>query len=203
MKKFLMVAAIAAAPAVLADAPSYDYLQASFATGTMEFNGFGETDADGFAYRGAFSIDDSLFAQIDFLDLGTGSDAQIGAAHANSLSFGYHDDMFFARVGYEWVSGPELFIPAAGSGLLVDVGLRTIISEGLEVSAHYGRAEGSAGFGQSTMYGVAGAYQASESMAITVNYDLRKVSDYAELLIGPGLDVDMKSYGIGLRWNFD
>jgi hypothetical protein len=205
MKKFLMIAALVAAPAVLADGPSYSYLNAAIQIGEMEFGApvSGTTDADGFSYTGSFAINDNVFAQIDMLDLGTGGDAQIGSATINSLSFGWHNDMFFARLGYEWQHGPEVFIPAGGSGYLVDFGVRTIVGETFEVSAHYGMSEGGASFGSSTFYGVGAVFMFSEDMGVSFNYDLRKVSDYAEAFIGPGLDVDANNYGLGFRYNFN
>lgn len=203
MKKFLMIAAFIAAPAVLADGPSYQYLEASVQIGDLDFVGFGQSDADGFAYRASFAIDDAWYAQIDFLDLGTGGDAMIGSVTQNALSFGWHNDMFYARLGYEWIEGPELFIPAAGSGYLLDLGVRTMVGEGFELSAHYGMAEGGTGFGSSSYYGVGAAYLFGENMGITFNYDLRSISDYGEAFIGPGVDVDADTYGLGFRWNFN
>ena len=208
MKKFLMIAALAVAPAVLADAPSYQYLEASIQKGSIDLDYppgpfSASTDADGFSYRGSFAINEQVYAQIDKLDLGTNSDGQIGAAGIDQLSIGWHNDMFFARLGYEWAYGPEYFIPAAGSSYLLDMGLRTMVSETFEVSAHYGMSDSGPDFGKSMVYGVGAAFMFDEKMGVTFNSDLRKISDYAETNIGPEMSLDVKNYGFGFRYNFN
>lgn len=195
--KFLALALVAFAPfAVMADV-SYNYIDFNYQfSGTAEDNLGGSSDTDGFGLRGSYGFNESWYVRFDYASLATDPDA--GDIDDLALSVGWHNELFFAQFGY--VSGDYIGLDDSGFGF--DVGVRTMVSDGFELNAHLGMGD-YGDIGTSTNYGLGAVWMFNDSMGVSFNYDLRSISDFAEPLIGPGLDVDFDTMGLGFRMNFN
>ena len=194
MKKFLMIVALVAAPAALAE-PSYNYFDVSYqAGGEMDFCTVFlppcTIDADGFALKGSFVVNDSWFVEFDYNAVGTDPTGIDVTDYA--LLAGWHNEMFFAKFGY--ASG-EVDLIGFGtfddSGLTFDVGLRNMVTDTFELNAHVGYSD-LGDFDTFTNFGFGGVFMFTDSMGLSFNYDIRA-----------GDDVDFTTYGLGLRVTFD
>lgn len=161
-------------------------------SGGAEDNFGASADTDGYGLRGQFSVNDSWYVQFDYLTLGT--DPNAGDVDTYALSAGWHNEMFFARLGFE--SADALGVD--GSGYIFDVGLRSEVGEGFELNAHLGMSD-NGDVGSSVNYGVGAVYMFNDNMGVSFNYDLRTISDFGN---AAGYDVDFDTMGLGFRYNF-
>jgi hypothetical protein len=203
MKKFLMIAALVAAPAALAEETSYSYFDATYQLGgDMEFGGGGGSiDSDGYDLDLSFAVNDSMFVVFNYTT--TGTDPSVFDINTMSLAAGWHGERFFAKLGWQSDEFDACAIVAPpctvdDSGYVLDLGLRTIVRDRLELNAHVGVSD-TGDLGQSTNFGVGAVLMVAEDIGVSFNYDLRQVS---ELGGAGGFDLDVTSYGLGFRFNF-
>jgi len=191
--KFLAIALVALAPfAASADDISYNYFDISYQIGGDIDPGFGTIDTDGFALTGSFEFSDSWFAQFDYSSLST--DPDIGDDTGYTLSVGWHNEMFFASIGWQNadIGGVD------DSGFNLDGGFRTMVGDGFEFNGHIGYSDlGDVGSGLG--YGIGAVYMFGDNMGVSFNYDMASFSDFAAI---PGFDVDTTTYGLGFRMTF-
>lgn len=178
--KFLAIAFALLAPfAVLADDVSYGYVDFSYQTGSVD-----PVDFDGFRLDLSYPINDNWFIAFDYTDV---SFDPTGDFSDYSIAAGWHNEMFFATFGYETaeVTGFD------DSGYALDFGLRSMVSENVELNAHLGYSDlGS--FDTFMKYGFGGVWMFGDNMGVSFNYDLWSADT--------GGDLD--SMGVGIRFNF-
>jgi len=190
--KFLAIAFASLLPFAASADVSYNNIDLSYQFGGKIDFGFGSADTDGLSFKGQYAINDSWFAEFDYYSLGT--DPDIDSVDGYSLLAGWHGEMFFVKGGYENAGATG----GDDAGFNIDFGLRTMMSEAMELNAHLGMSD-VGDFGTTTNYGVGAVYMFNDNMGVSFNYDLRSVSDFAAT---PGFDIDTTSYGLGFRYNF-
>jgi hypothetical protein len=192
VKKLLMIAALVAAPVALAE-PSYDYIDLGFqAGGEMDL---GVTiDTTGFALEGSKSLSDDTYVQFEYNSIET--DPSGVSVTDWALSIGVHGEFAYAEVGL--ASGgidfcDVVFPPCEfdDSGFTIDLGLRGMVTDSFELNAHVGHSD-MGDFDSFTNYGIGGVFMFSDGVGMSFNYDMRA-----------GDIIDLMSYGIGLRINFE
>lgn len=193
--------------AASAEAPSYSYFDVNYqANAEMDvcalFAPPCTIDMDGFGIKASFAINDSWYIAFDYITLG--SDPSAFDVNDWALTAGWHDGMLYAEFGMEnseFDACAALLPPCAfdDSGYVVELGLRTMATERLELSAHVGRSD-TGDFGTSTNLGFGAVWMFSEGIGVSFNYDMRKVADFAT---ATGFDIDIDTMGVGLRLDFD
>ena len=193
--KLLALLFVALAPcAVLADGASYRYVEANYQFGGEIDAGFGAIDTDGYGFKASLAMGERMFFAFDYLAIGTDPS---GLDLTNwSLAVGLHGDTFYAKAGIEngEIDACALFAPPCStddSGYNIDFGMRTMVTDAFELSAHVGYSD-LGDLDTFTNYGVGAVLLFSESAGVTFNYDLRA-----------GDGVDITTMGAGLRINFD
>lgn len=178
--KFLALAFAALAPfAVMADDVSYGYFDLSYQTGSVD-----PVDFDGFRLSLSYPINDSWYVAFDYADL---SFDPTGDLSDYSIAAGWHNELFFAEFGYEDADANGF----SDSGFEFDAGVRSMVSENFELSAHLGYSDlGS--FDTFTKYGVGAVWMFGDNMGVSFNYDLWSADS--------GSDLD--TMGVGFRFNF-
>jgi hypothetical protein len=193
--KFLALAFAALMPFAASADVSYSFFEVNYQfSGTFEVVGCCEFDTDGFGVKGSFAVNDNWYVQFDYNDIGT--DPDIGSTSNYALSAGWHNEMFFARLGYESAEEP---LGTSGSGYVFDLGLRSMVSDSFELNAHVGMSD-LGDFGSTMNYGVGAMFLFGDNMGVTFNYDLRSVDDFAAV---PALEADYDTMGLGIRFTFD
>lgn len=180
--KILALALVALAPfAASADDVSYKYFDLSYQTGSADPGGF---DFDGFQVKASGEVGDHWFVDFTYGDY---SFDPAGDFSDMVLAFGWKNDIFFAKIGYE---DAEAF-GVGDSGYMFDVGARSMVSESFELNGHIGYSDiGS--FDTFTNYGFGGVWFFGENMGASFNYDMRS-----------GDTTDLDSMGVGFRYNFN
>lgn len=194
MKTRILALAFALALPLAASADvSYSYLDAGYQFGGDVDIGIGAVDTDGFALKGSYAVNDTVFVQFDYSALGTDPSGIDFTDWA--LSIGWHGEMAYAKFGVasEEVDVCGLFTPPCtidDTGYAIDFGLRAMVTDALELNGHVGYSD-LGDLDTYTNYGVGAVFMVGESMGISFNYDLRS-----------GDGIDFTSYGIGARFNF-
>lgn len=192
--KLLALAFVALAPFAAQADVSYSFFEVNYQfSGTMDVPLCCSFDTDGYGIKGSFAVNDNWYVQFDYMDIGT--DPDIGSTSDYALSAGWHNELFFIRLGYESAEEP---FGVSGSGYVFDAGLRGMVGENFELNAHVGMSD-LGDFGSSTNMGVGAFWMFGDNMGVTFNYDLRSVSDFAAT---PGLDADYDTMGLGFRFTF-
>ena len=178
--KILAIAFAALAPfAAFADDVSYTYADFSYQTGSVD-----PQDFDGFRLATSFAVNESWYVAFDYTNLAFDP---TGDLNDYALSAGWHNEMFFAEVGYESVDVSGF----NDSGFALDFGLRSMVSETFELNAHLGYSD--LGSVDTFMkYGFGGVWMFGDNMGVSFNYDLWSADS--------GGDLD--SLGVGFRYNF-
>lgn len=180
--KILAIAFAAIAPfAASADEPSYSYADLSYQLGSIDPGG---ADIDGFRLGFSYGFNDNWFFKFDYSDY---SIDPTGDLSDYSIAGGWHNEMFYALLGYEQAESG----PADDSGYMVDFGLRSMVSDGVELNGHVGYSDLGT-FETFTKYGVGAVWMFGDNMGVSFNYDMWS---------GDFNDVD--SYGVGFRFNFN
>lgn len=190
MKRLIITAALLALTTpVLAQTPSYNYLQLSYQELDLDDGGLGiDIDGDGLAGEGSFVIADNwhVFANFSTADFGSGVDlTQI------NLGAGYHADIspttnFFTNL--LWVNA-EVDTPFGGAdedGFGLSVGLRSNLNDNVELEgalSYVDLGDGSDGIA----VGGAAWYRFNTEFSIGLN---------------ASFDEDVVGYGIGGRFYF-
>jgi hypothetical protein len=178
--KILALALVALAPfAASADDVSYKYFDVSYQTGSADPG----ADYDGFLLKASTDIGDHWF--IDF-NYGDYAFDPTGDLSDMVLAFGWKNDIFFAKIGYEDADAGA----ASDSGYMFDLGARSMVSDSFELNGHVGYSDIGT-FETFTNYGFGGVWFFGENMGVSFNYDLRS-----------GDFVDLDSMGVGFRYNF-
>lgn len=194
MKKILMIAALAAAPAAFAET-SYSYLDVNYQFGgEIDFGGGATIDDAGFGFELSYALNDAMFVAFEYTDLSTDPSAVDTTDY--SLAIGWHGELAYAKLGYESaeISVCAVLAPPCAfddSGFMVDFGLRGNPSDEMELNAHVGYSD-LGDLDTFTNFGFGAVYMFSESAGVSFNYDLRS-----------GDGIDYTSYGLGIRVTFD
>lgn len=191
--KLLALMFVTLAPLAAQASASYSYLDLNAQLGGNGESGIFNVDTEGFGAKGSLGLGDHLFVELDIQSLQT--DPDVGDLDSNALFVGLHGDTFFVKVGIESAD----FGGADDSGYTADVGLRMMPGESFEVNLHYGMSD-LGDVGTSTNYGVGAVLMFNPTMGISINYDMRAISDFAGV---GGFDVDLTTYGVGFRLSFD
>jgi len=177
--KFLAVAFAAAIPFAASADVTYNYADVSYQIGEVSV-----FDTDGFRLSLSHDVSDMWFVAFDYQSMGT--DPDVGDVDTYDIFAGWHNDMFFAKVGY----GSADYGGADDSGYVLDFGLRTEVSDNLEINGHVSYAD----YGDLdtfTTIGVGAVFMFSDNMGVSFNYDDTS-NDF----------VDSNQYGVGFRFNF-
>ena len=187
--KFTVLDLALALPFAASADVSYKYLDVNYQFGGDIDAGGASVDTDGFGIKASFPINDAWFATFDYNSLSTdpsGLDITDWA-----LSGGWRNDMFFAKFGWESAEfdfGP--FGSLDDSGYNLDFGVRTMVSDAVELNGHVGYSD-LGDLDTFTNYGFGAVWMFGDNMGASFNYDMRS---------GDGFD--QTSMGLGLRVNF-
>lgn len=192
MKKLLMIAALVAAPVALAET-SYDYVDVGFQGGEMDLLGT-DIDTGGYALEFSKSLSDATYVQFEYNTVET--DPSGISVTDWAFLIGVHGEFAYAEVGLAngGIDFCDLVLPPCefdDSGFTVDLGLRGMVSDTLELNAHVGHSD-MGDFDSFTNYGFGGVLMFSDSVGMSFSYDMRT-----------GDSVDLINYGFGLRVNFE
>ncbi|MGB5345249.1 MAG: hypothetical protein WBN23_03700 [Woeseia sp.] len=144
MSKLSTLGACAAIPALLlqtgstfAEELSYDYIEGAYVSTTIDGNGFGDIDGDGFAFGGSARIADNyhLFGSFQSLDYDSNLDfsaLEIGAGYMVPVGTGTD---LVARLSYINGEVDTPFGDADDSGFGIAVGFRQIFLPQLQGAA--------------------------------------------------------------------
>ena len=183
--KILALALVALAPfAASADDISYSYFDISYQSGSAD-SGFGSADFDGFMLKASGEFSDNWFVSFDYGDYGFDP---AGDLTNYVLAVGWHNDMFFAKFGYE---NGDAGGASSDSGFMFDVGARGMMGDNFELNGHVGYSD-VGDFETFTNYGIGAVWYFGDNMGVAFNYDLRS-----------GDFVDLDQYGVGFRYNFN
>ena len=198
--KILALALAVAAPcAAVADDVRYKYLDIGYQIGGEVEYGFGTSKTDGYALAAAFEVSDDWFIKFDYSSLAT--DPSIDDIDRHSLALGWHGELFYASLAWKGMEAAG----TDGSGYGLELGLRSMVTESLELHGYFSTNDlGDAGkqiaYGGSAVWYFNRSAPDAHRVGLTFNYDLANVADFAGT---PGFDVDSTSYGLGLRVDFD
>ena len=176
--------------AAMADGPSYSRIQASYQEVDLDLGGGIDADGDGFGLAGSMAIGDSWYGFVDYqtADLESVVDLTI-----LTIGGGWHTAMttntdFFAELGF---ADGEIDVSGFGSeddsGYSVSVGVRSMVSQQLELYGSIGQVDFD-DFGDGTNVNAGLWYTASGNFAIG---------------LGATFDDDITRYGLGVRLYFD
>lgn len=194
MKKLLMVAALAIAPAALAE-PTYSFVSFAYQMDGEISTAGGSIDTDAYNFKGSFAVSDGMFVEFVYNSIGTDPSALDITDYA--LAFGFNGEMGYAKFGYESAEFDFCAIFGAppctldDSGFTADFGLRSQVSDQVELNAHVGYSD----LGDLETYtnvGFGVAVNVSESADLTFNFDKRL-----------GDSFDIQTITIGVRFNFE
>lgn len=192
--KLLALSFVVLAPlAALADGASYSYVDLNAQLGGSADGGFFNVDNEGFGAKGSLGLGDNLFLELDLQSLQT--DPDVGDLDSNAFFIGLHGDTFFGKVGFEQAD----FGGVDDSGYTADVGMRMMATESFELNLHFGMSD-LGDVGSTTNYGVGAVLMFNPTMGVSVNYDMRAISDFGGV---GGFDIDLTTYGVGFRLSFD
>ena len=159
---------------VLADEPSFDFVQVSKTT--IDFDGAGEPD--GFELKLNKSLTDNIYLNVDYGDVEEGNaDLQltnIGLGYKSEIS---DDSSFFAQLDYSKMEATGGFDE---SGYRASVGVRTMWTKNLEVKAAYEYLD--IDDDSNSLLVVGGAYNLTDNLAFTLEY--KNESDYDQTSFG-------------------
>ena len=178
----LMLSTVAA----MADGPSYSYIQATYAEVELDAGGPFNVDGDGFGVAGSVAVGDSwyIFADYTTAELESVLDLDLTTAGA-----GYHHAMsdktdLFAELGFAKI---DVQFVGDDSGIAARVGVRSMVSESLELTASVGTLEfDDVDYG--TEFGAGLWYTVSGNFAIGAD------ARFAD---------EVSRYGLGIRLFFD
>lgn len=185
----LLVLLVFAGATAVAEEVSYSFVQAGYQRVDFDVGGGSNVDGDGFGVGGSVAVGDTWhivanYSTADF-DLGVDLDEF-------SIGAGYHFGIaqnadFFAELLYVQLDASASGFSADDSGLGANVGLRSMISETLELFGHISHVDLDDA-GNSTTVGAGLWYTVSGNLAVGLS---------------ASFDDDVKTYGIGLRLYFD
>lgn len=170
----------------LAEGPSYSYIQAIYAEVELDAGGPFNVDGDGFGVAGSVELGDSwhVFADYTTADLESALDLDltvVGAGYRHSLS---EKTDVFAELGFAKI---DVQFVGDDSGLSARVGVRSMVSEALELNASIGTLEfDDVDYG--TEFGVGLWYTLSGNIALGAD------ARFAD---------EVTRYGVGIRLYFD
>ena len=176
--------------AALADGPSYSYIQASYQEVDIDAGGGIDADGDGFGLGGSVALGDDwyVFAGYSSAELESVIDLKV-----LTIGGGWHTSIspntdFFAQLGF---ADGELDVSGFGSaddsGYAAAVGVRSMVSEELELYGSIGQVDFD-DFGDGTSFSAGLWYTVSGNLALG---------------LGAEFDDDVTTYGVGVRLFFD
>ncbi|MDX2411405.1 MAG: outer membrane beta-barrel protein [Woeseiaceae bacterium] len=174
----------------MADGLNYNYIQAAYQEVDIDLGGGFDVDGDGFGIGGSAAINDDWFifagySTFDFESVVDLSSLTIGGGYRAAAS---DKTDWFATLGYAQAEvDVQGFSSEDDGGYAVSVGLRSMVSENVELYGSLGYAD-------------LGGGADGTSIAAGFWYSL---SGNVALGLGVDFDDDVTAYGVGFRLYFD
>ena len=173
----------------MADELSYSYVQASYQEVDIDVGGGSDADGDGYSFGGSVAIADQwyVFAEYASLDFQFGIDLSEVAVGGGWHTGVAENTDFFASLGYVTADAEFATFDADDSGIGASVGLRSMVTDRLELTGSVSHVDLDAA-GDGTAINGAAWYTVSGNIAVG---------------LGVSFDDDVTSYGLGVRLYFD
>jgi len=190
IRKSLLTALLLLAGPVMAADISYNYVQLDYGFITLEDVVPGvDIDGDGPGISGSFEVGENWFIGVGYRTIGFDFDVDFDQLN---VGFGYHTAIsantdFFGTLSYLSVDASGAGGSASESGYGINVGVRAMVTDKLELDGVLGYSDLGDG-ADGTTIGAAAIYNFTEAFSLGVNVEVED---------------DAFGYGVGVRFYWD